>query len=66
MVFAYSPLEFHYLIHQVDAGEEHAAAAVAPDTEVVERARRALALLEALLELLVLIAEQLTAGESNE
>jgi len=55
----------HYLIHQVDARQKHPAAAVASDSELIERAIWALAFYDAALELLVLVAEQLTTRESN-
>jgi hypothetical protein len=56
-----SALELHYLIHEVDAREHHAAAAIALQAQRVQHLLRILSLRDALLELLVLIAEQFTA-----
>jgi hypothetical protein len=55
----------HYLIHQVDARQKHPAAAVAFNSQFIERTIWALAFYDAALELFVLVAEQFTTRESN-
>jgi hypothetical protein len=60
-----SAFVLHYIIHQVDARQKHPAAAVAFDSQLIERAIRALAFYDAALEFFVLVAEQLTTRKAS-